>query len=137
MERNDDMVLSSLENCSAVRFAALSVPAIVSRLVSDQALVGRGKARAVRQVAFHLGKTLETLLQHIVDIAHRKGDALPLVNDALQALQVAFDLAPDMVRKLRGILQHVLVDLGGSGSARPAVNLGDLVVDLLRRFADQ
>lgn len=101
-------------------------------------LIGRRKALGVRQVGLEIGIAFKPLLQKIVGIAHGEGDALTLIDDITQLVQIAFDLAPNVVRKLGRILQHVLVDvelvLDLLGKLR---DLLDLVIDLLCRLADK
>ncbi len=108
---------SSLENCSAVRFAAFSDRRSCRGWCPTSSDKSRRSSR--RQAnCFHVCEALKTLLEHVVDIAHGEGDALALIDDILEVPQIVLDLTPDVFWQLRGVLQHVLVDI-------------DLVLDLL------
>ena len=78
-------------------------------------LIGGCEACSIRQVAFHLGKALEALLENVVDIAHRKRDALPLLHDVLQVLQIVLDLTPNVVWQLRRVPDATCIKGGEAG----------------------
>ncbi len=86
-------------------------------------LIGRGEARAVRQVALHVAKLWKRCLRTSSTLLMEKSDALSLVDDVLEFFRSRSTWPHMWFWKLRGVLQHVPVDV-------------ELVLDLFSQLRD-